>query len=95
MPGLGRYRELLNESERLASGVLVPFAGDATGNDVLNVSADVRPCVVSSETVGCAVLVRVPCSGMIMLESEDASAEVASFGTEVWDVGTVVDEKEE
>jgi hypothetical protein len=43
MPGSGRNRELLNESERFVSRVLVSFAGDATVNKVFNVSTDVRP----------------------------------------------------
>ena len=41
--------ELLNKSERLVSQVLVPLAGDATVNEVLNVSTNVRPSIILLE----------------------------------------------
>ena len=63
MSGSGRNRELLNESERLASRVLVPFAGDVTVNEVSTVSMDIRLWVVSSDKVECAALVTVSCNG--------------------------------
>ena len=49
MPWTQRNRELLNKSEWLVSRVLVPLAGDATVNKVLNVSTNVRPSIILSE----------------------------------------------
>ena len=49
MPWMRRNRELLNKSEWLVSQVLVPLAGDATVNKVLNVSMNVRPSVILLE----------------------------------------------
>jgi hypothetical protein len=49
MPRSGRYRELLNESERFVSRVLVSFAGDAAVNEIFNVSTYIRPGIISSK----------------------------------------------
>ncbi len=94
MPGSGRNQELLDESKWFVARVLVPFAGDATVNKVFNISTDVRPSVISSEQVKSTVLARVSCSRMVMLELENMGVEVASFGTDVRNINTVVDEKE-
>ena len=49
MPWMWQNGELLNKSEWLVSWVLVPLAGDATVNKVLNVSTNIRPSVILSE----------------------------------------------
>ena len=49
MPRSGWNQELLDETEWLMAGILVTFAGDTAINIVLNISADIRPSVVSAE----------------------------------------------
>ena len=49
MPWTWQNRELLNQSEWLVLQVLVPLAGDATVNKVLNVSMNVRPSIILLE----------------------------------------------
>ena len=49
MPRSRQDWELLNESEWFVSRVLVLFAGDAAVNEIFNVSAYIRPCIISSE----------------------------------------------
>ena len=49
MPWTRWNRELLNKSGWLVSRVLVPLAGDATVNKVLNVSTNVGPSIILSE----------------------------------------------
>jgi hypothetical protein len=61
-------QELLNQSEWLVLGVLVPFAGDTTVNKIFNVSTYIRPGVLSSEQVKGLVLAGVSCSWVIVLE---------------------------
>ena len=68
MPRTGRNGELLDEAEGFVSWGLVSFAGNAAVDEVLDVSADIGPCVVLSEEVECAVLARVSCSWVIVLE---------------------------
>ena len=94
MPWSGWNRKLLDKSEGLVARVLVPFAGDTAVNEVFNVSTDVRPGVLSSEQVECMILAGVSCSQVVMLELENAGAEVASFWVAVRNVNVVVDEKE-
>ena len=49
MPWMRWNRELLDKSEWLVLRVLVPLAGDATVNKVLNVSTNIRPSIILSE----------------------------------------------
>ena len=49
MPWTQQNRELLNKSKWLVSQVLVPLAGNATVNKVLNVSTNVRPSIILLE----------------------------------------------
>lgn len=92
MPWSGQNRKLLDESEGLVTWVLVLFAGDATVNEVFNVSMDVGPSV--SRRSKSSVRFWPGCPAVGMLELENAGAEVARVGTDVGNIYTVVDEKE-
>lgn len=64
----GRNGELSNEPKRLVSRGLVLLAEDAAINKILNISRDIGPCVISSEQVECAVLARLSCERLVVLE---------------------------
>jgi len=74
VPWSGRDQKLLDESEWLVSRVLVSSARDTAVNEVLNISTDVRPCVLSSEQVESSVLAWVSCGRVIVLELQDAGS---------------------
>jgi hypothetical protein len=91
MPRSWRDWELLDESERLVSGVLVSFAGDTAVDKILNISTDVRPCVLSSEKVEGSVLAWMSCGRMIVLKLQDMRSKISGCGAGIGDVDTVVD----
>jgi hypothetical protein len=93
MPWSRWNRKLLNKSEWLMARVLVSLAGDTTVNKVLNVSVDVRPSIIESEELERLILTRMACSGMIVLELENTSMEVARVRAGVWNINLVVDKK--
>jgi hypothetical protein len=68
VPWSWQDRELLDQTEWLVLGVLVPFAGDTTVNEIFDVSMYVQPGVLSSEQVKGLVLARVSYSWVIVLE---------------------------